>query len=351
MADGGDNKDKPLPASGKRRAKAKEEGQFPRSPDVNTVGVLLLGFSTFALFASSSQRILLSFFQRIFSNIDQGLDSNIYPIVQETYTSVTFPVMLACCFGGLSLAYVQAGAEISSKGLKLKLESLNPFTGLKKIFLSMQTVQEVGLAILKVTGVGAICFLTIYSRIGDLLSKEPWSIVAIGNLGLDLLLTLLFRVSMAMIIFAIIDWVVKWRRNEQELRMDHQEMKDEMKEQMGDPEVRSKRMVKQREILQQAMQDVASADVVVVNPTHFAVALTYNRENMGAPKVVAKGVDHLADRIRAIARQNGIPIVSQPPLARLLYRRVRIGREVPADLFQAVALVLAYVYRLQRRSA
>ncbi|MDP7038819.1 MAG: EscU/YscU/HrcU family type III secretion system export apparatus switch protein [Myxococcota bacterium] len=346
-----ENQDKPLPASAKKRAKAKEDGQFARSPDVNTIGVLLMGMTAFAVFFDLAQNSILKLFQYIFGTLDKGLNADLYVMVQETYVLSSMPTMLACCFGGLALAYVQTGGEISFSGLKFKPEGLNPFTGLKKVFMSMDALQEVGLAILKVTGVGAICVHTVYSKLPELLTKEPWSLIAIGHSGVDLLLSLLFKVAIAMVIFGIIDWIVKWRRNEKQLRMDHKDMKDETKEQMGDPEIRSKRFAKHYEILQQAMQNVASADVVVVNPTHFAVALTYNREKMGAPQVVAKGVDHLAARIRAIARQNGVPIVSQPPLARLLYRRVRTGREVPADLFQAVALVLAYVYRLRRRSA
>ena len=346
-----DNHEKPLPASAKRRAKAKEDGQFARSPDVNTIGVLILGISVLALCFDMAQRSVINLFQYCFGTLEKGLNAELSHMVQNTYIDSAMPTMLACTAGGLALAYVQTGGEVNFNGLKLKIEGLNPFTGLKKIFVSMETVQEVGLAILKVTGVGIICFSTIYDKMPELLRKEPWSLIAIGHSGVDLLLSIIFRVAIAMIIFGVIDWAVKWRRNEMQLRMDHKDMKDENKEQMGDPEIRSKRLSKHREIIQQALQNVASADVVVVNPTHFAVALTYNRENMGAPQVVAKGVDHLAGRIRAIARQNGVPIVSQPPLARLLYRRVRIGREVPADLFQAVALVLAYVYRLRRRAA
>ena len=151
-------------------------------------------------------------------------------------------------------------------------------------------------------------------------------------------------------VLAVADFVWQQHRYRKRLRMSLREVRDELREREGNPQVRSRRKTLQRELSRQRMiADVAKADVVIANPTHYAVALRYVREEMGAPKVLARGRDHLALRIRAAAREHDVPVVENPPLARLLYGATRVGREVPEHLFEAVAEVLAYVYRLDQR--
>jgi flagellar biosynthetic protein FlhB len=150
----------------------------------------------------------------------------------------------------------------------------------------------------------------------------------------------------AFLIIAVIDFIINWFETEKQLKMSVKEIKDEHKSTEGDPKMKGRRMQMARDLVDsRSVKHVVEADVVVVNPTHYAVAIKYDGMKMAAPKIVAKGVDEQAARIRSIARQNHIPVIPQPPLARALYRQVKVGGEVPTDLYQAVALVLAHVYR------
>ena len=153
------------------------------------------------------------------------------------------------------------------------------------------------------------------------------------------------KAGIAFLLIAVIDYIIKWYETEQDLKMSLKEIKDEHKNTEGDPMQKGKRRQMARDLVDsRSVKNVVEADVVVVNPTHYAVAIKYD-SSMAAPKVLAKGVDEQAARIRAIARQHYIPVVPQPPLARALYRQVKVGKEVPSDLYQAVALVLAHVYK------
>jgi len=195
-----------------------------------------------------------------------------------------------------------------------------------------------------------VVYLTLSEDIMNLMGAGRMPIQAIADFNLGLLARMFGRVVLALIALAIFDYLFQRWNLEQKIKMTKQELKDEMKQTEGDPHLRARVRQIQREMSQaRMMENVPKADVVVTNPTHFSVALFYDREAMNAPRLEAKGADHLALRIRQVAEENGVPIVQNPPLTRELYRRVEIGQEVPEDLFRAVAEVLAYVYRLKNK--
>ncbi|MEC9464330.1 MAG: EscU/YscU/HrcU family type III secretion system export apparatus switch protein, partial [Myxococcota bacterium] len=178
------------------------------------------------------------------------------------------------------------------------------------------------------------------------MSSEAYTLYGILGGAVDVCIDLGIRLVVLLIFISAADYAAKWYLNEEEMKMSTQDIKDEQKNAEGDPKMKGRRMEMARKLMESAsIREVPNADVVVVNPQHYAVALKYDGDTMEAPLVIAKGVDAAAARIREVARKHYIPIIPQPPLARALYRQVKIGKEVPGDLYQAVALVLAQVYK------
>jgi flagellar biosynthetic protein FlhB len=205
-------------------------------------------------------------------------------------------------------------------------------------------------SIVKVLIVGFIAYSYVNDRLADLTVLMGVDIRTIEERGFDMLFDLAFRICAAMLILAVIDYAWQWWQYEQDLKMTKQEVKEEYKQMEGDPKVKSKIKEKQRRIsMQRMMSDVPKADVVITNPTHYAIAVRYDLDVADAPVVLAKGKDYVAYRIRAIARDSGVEIVENKPLARALYDSVEVGEKIPIELYHAVAEVLAFVYNLKNR--
>ncbi len=261
-------------------------------------------------------------------------------------------VMLATLLLAAAVAgYAQIGLRFSDEVLQFKLERLNPFTNYKRLF-SMQSVVRTAFSLIKLAVLVGVIALVLDSRWADLAKLPDQDFVVGMRIVADLSMTVLLWVASVVFGLAVAD--VFWQRFDFEKRnmMTRQEVEDERKRGEGDPMVKNRLRQARAELMRhRMMQAVPKADVVITNPTHFAVALRYDRKKNAAPEVVAKGVDDMAARIREIARENKVPLMEDPPLARALFRAVKVGQEVPARFFEAVAAVLSHVYRLNNRVA
>jgi flagellar biosynthetic protein FlhB len=282
---------------------------------------------------------------------DQSLDPNqILPMLSATSAEA----LLACVplFGLIVLAALLAplalgGWSFSTESLMPQFSRLNPIEGVKRLF-SSRAIVELGKALAKFGIVGAIAVMLLWNSSGELLSlgREPTG-AAIGH-AIRLCGHALIWLSAGLLFIAGIDVPYQIWTYAKQLKMTREEVRQEMKESEGSPEIKGRiRQVQQQLARQRMMQDVPKADVVVTNPTHFAVALRYDDKNMRAPIVVAKGADAIAARIREIAGENQVPIFEAPPLARVLYRNVEIGEAIPSTVYVAVAQVLTYVFQLK----
>lgn len=257
------------------------------------------------------------------------------------------PVMLLILLAALMAPLALGGWSFSAESLMPKFERLNPLEGFKRMF-SLRSLIELSKALAKFATVAFIAALVLWKDAQELLAlgREPTS-MAIGH-AIKLCGQGLLSISAGLLLIAGIDVPYQLWQYAKQMRMSREESRQEMKESEGSPEIKGRiRQVQQQMARQRMMQDVPKADVVVTNPTHFAVALRYDEKRMRAPIVVAKGVDLVAARIREIANEHHVAIFEAPPLARVLYRNVDIGAEIPSNLYVAVAQVLTYVFQLR----
>ncbi len=246
--------------------------------------------------------------------------------------------------------YIQIGFLFTGQPLAPKFSKLNPIEGAKRLF-SLKSVVEFLKSLLKILIIGGVVYLTLWGERTNIttISKMPLADVLSYTGGLTLELGL--KIGMILLVLAILDYFYQRYEFEKSLRMSKQDIKDEHKKSEGDPLIKRKIREKQmRMAIQRMMQEIPKADVVITNPTHYAVALQYDTGRMEAPTVLAKGRDYVALKIKEAAGKHGIVIMENRPLARALYDQVEIGQTIPAELFQAVAEVLAYVYKLKRKA-
>lgn len=352
-----DEAEKTEPATPKKKEDARRKGQVAQSRDVSTV--VLLVAATLALSSPLGVRLaemLRDTALRAWGGLLVVPDS--VPDYHALFLDVSLIVLLtlapfAALFVVVGMAgnLVQIGWMLSPEALQPKFEKLNPLSGLKRM-VSLDKLYELVKSILRLVVVVAILVWLLAPSLPDVLTHIGASSFAIGALGGDLLRRTVWTILFVFAVFAIADYVWQRYQHEKRLRMTKQEVRDEAKQREGDPQVKSRIRQIQREVAQRRMfEAIADADVVVVNPTHYAVALQYRPPEQSSPKVLAKGRNHVALRIRRRAEELGIPIVENKPVAQLLYRTARIDREIPEDLYQAVAEVLAYVYKLDPTKA
>jgi flagellar biosynthetic protein FlhB len=344
-------------ATPKRRREAREEGNIARSTDV-AAAILLLGgilvlASTMGPFLSSLASLLEKSLvgDHLASGIrpEEVMEVLLPPALEATLAAV--PVVLAATVIAILSHLWQVGFIVTTKALEPKFERLNPISGFGRIF-GLQGVIKTGMDILKLVVVGVIAFFTSSALLPQIVVLPEVGLLRgfeeIGSMGL----TLALQVGVALLILGIADFVFQYLKHERDLRMTKQQVKEEFKESDGDPEVKRRRMQMARQLASQRLQTaVPQADVIVTNPEHISVAIQYDAATMAAPRIVAMGADHLALRIRQIATKHGIPIVERKPLARALYAKAKVGQEIPADHYKAVAEILAYVYRLKGKTA
>ena len=354
MADG---EEKSFAATAKRRADARKKGQVARSAEFGGAATLLaVVVALHLLLPGDAGLSLLRDLQSAFQ-FNPHSAAFTFETVHEWQmrgllwgAKILLPVALLAVVLALVSGIGQVGFAVTPEALHPKWERLNPATGIKRL-LSLRGTVEAAKGVLKMSLVAGLCWSALRGAVnsGELLNtmREPLpeTIAVVGSL----LWTLGLRVSAVLLIIAVADYAYQKYDFEKSLKMSFSEIKQENKQSDGDPQIKARVRRLQREMSKKRMmQDVPKADVVVTNPTHYAVALRYER-GASAPQVVAKGQDEMAARIREVARENKVPLVENKPLARSLYATVDIGREIPPDLFEAVAQVLAFVYRTHGR--
>lgn len=339
-------------ATPRRREEARKRGQVARSMEINSALILLCTFLFLKYFSPWMGTQLLNFTNQVFTNmVTQDWGSNtVYNVISLTafaFFRLCLPVMGVALAVGLFANYFQVGFLFTSTPLSPRLDRINPIEGFKRIF-SRRALVELVKSLMKVSIVGYLAYSTIqvnftlFPRLLDM--NLAHAIKGIGELSS----TIVLRIGLFLLVLAVFDYIFQYWEHEKSLRMTKQELKEEFRQYEGDPQIRARIRQRQRQIsLHRMMQQVPKADVVITNPIHYAVALQYVPEEMTAPIVLAKGVDELALRIKAIAQEHGITIFEDSPLAQTLYQTVEVGELIPPELYEAVAQALAFVYRLR----
>ncbi len=347
------NGEKTEEATPKKKADARKKGQVAKSTELNSAFVILAAFFALKILGVYIYEQLANFMRLTYAQFLMD-DFNIN-IIRELFVSfgivffkITLPVMLAVLITALAINFFQVGFHITFEPIMPKLDKLNPLSGFKRIF-SKRALVELVKSLFKVAVIGYFIYrflATEMDRIPQLVGAELSYAI---TLAATLILDLVFQISGIMFILAALDFFYQRWEHGQSLKMSKQEVKDEFKQTEGNPQIKGKIKERQRAMaLRRMMQEVPRADVVVTNPTHFAVALQYDN-TMPAPRIVAKGQDLIAKRIKDIAREHRVTIVENKPLARALYWGGEVGDIVPPELYKSVAEVLAYVYRLKKK--
>ncbi len=343
-------------ATPKRREDARRKGQVARSNELSSVAILLAGLLILAALGPYMYNRLSLFTIDMLTHgyaiqLD-GLNMHRYALTWAAqYARIVGPVVVLLVVVALLVNYAQVGILCSVEALVPKPERLSPLNGMRRI-ISSKGLVELAKGLFKVGAVAFIAYITISGELDLMIGFMDMSVGQIMSLCGGLILRLGFRVAMLLLVMAVLDYAFQRYDYEKNLRMTHQEVREELKQQEGDPMVRARVRSLQREMSQRRMMaDVETADVVVTNPTHVAVALKYAPESMRAPRVVAKGQRLMAERIKEVARQASVPVVENKALGRALYAAARIGDEVPEELYRAVAQVLAFVFRMKQDAA
>lgn len=341
-------------ATPRRREQARRRGQVAKSAELTSAIVLVAAFVSLRVGGG----YLYSRLSGLMTDAI-GRAAQISPEPNEVYsylvrtgldTALTLaPVLGAVGIVGLLIATVQVGFVLSSEAMALNLARLNPVSGSSRM-VSSRALVELIKSIAKVAIVGYVGYKAIAGEYENLFSIADMSIAAMVAYVGGLTFSLGIKTSLVLIVLGVVDYIFQRFEFEKSIRMTKEEIKQEAKEYDGDPLIRSRIRAKQREMsMSRMMQAVPKADVVVTNPTHYAVALGYEQGEMDAPVVLAKGKDLVAERIKDVAREHRIEIVENKPLAQALYKAVDVGAQIPVELYKAVAEVLAYVYRLEHR--
>lgn len=354
FGEGGDKTEKATP---KKLDDARKEGRVARSSDLINGFMLLLMFFVLKLFGGIMANLFLDSFVKYY-NKASDISMEVFDVRQAVNLSneivldiviASLPVLIGSFVVALVGNIVQVGWKVTGKPLKPKLDRLNPIGGLKRMF-SQEKVVELIKSILKVLAIALVAYNEVKDRWKFILNLYDFEFMqAILNI-FDIVLDVGIKISLIFVVIGLADFGYQKWKHLHDLRMSKQEVKDEMKQSEGDPQIKGQIRQKMREgARRRMMQDLPKADVVITNPTHFAVAVKYDKETAEAPYVLAKGADYVAANIKEIAKQNNIEIVENKPLARMLYYNVEIGDQIPPELYQMVAEVLAYVYSVKNK--
>lgn len=356
FAKDGEGGEKTEPATTKKLKDARQEGKVAKSKELNSAFDLIVLFLCLKIFISYVGENLLGVFSYVYGNMADFTMMNEAHMNSRVVSSLFFPVIIQWlltvlpffAFGFLVtflVSLIQVGWTVSTKPMQPKLSKFNPISGFKRIF-SKDTLFELVKSIFKVGIIIAIAYTSIRKEANELFILLDLSLnQAVGLVG-SLIIDVGFKISVVYLIVGFADYAYQKWKFKDEMKMTKQEVKDEYKNTEGDPQIKGRQRSKMREVSQRRMmQDVPKADVVITNPTHYAVALKYEAQEKAAPYVVAKGEDYLAQRIKEVARENNIEIVENKPLARMLYSNVDVGAEIPPELYQAVAEILAVIFQ------
>jgi flagellar biosynthetic protein FlhB len=342
----------------RRKDDAKKKGDIPRSKDLAASIGLLFTILFFAVFMPYFGKIMVAYWKKYLSRVGEiVITKNTADVIGQdffsTYLKLVVPLFLLLVVVALLVEVVQAGGlKIVSENLRIKWEKVFFLAeipkGLKKILGSVEALFELFKSVVKVVIIFFIAYFTIRLEIPSLLKLPATSLENILLLMGKIFLRLAFNITLFLLIISLLDYLWQRWRYTNKLKMSKQDVKDEFKQAEGDPQIKSQqKKIQFQWAMRRMMAEVPEADVVITNPTHYAVALKYEFQKMKSPKLLAKGRDLVAQRIKEVAREHGVPIVENPPVARAVYASVEINDFIPAELFKPIAEILAYIYKLK----
>jgi len=359
MAENREGQEKTEPATTKRLYEARMRGQVAKSLELTTAAIMLLGGLSVFILGKPLIENYTDFMKHIFHqcwSMEITFDNinHYYISLIGFLAKILIPIILAIFIISLMAEISQVGFKIANKkfteGLNWK-QVFNPFIGIRKIFFSTRSLFELSKSIAKLLVLGLIAYQVLSSYTIDTIKLIEKDVGSLAILIVQISLELIIKIGVVYLIIAFADFIYQKYKFKEDMKMTKQEVKDEYRQTEGDPKIKARiRQLMRGRIRKIMLQNVKKADVVITNPTHFAVALQYDSQIMNAPKVTAKGVDYLAQVIKEIAQENEVPIIENPPLARTLYYSVELEHEIPENLFKAVAQVLAYVYSIKERA-
>jgi flagellar biosynthetic protein FlhB len=339
----------------KKRRESREEGQVAFSKELSSAallaGIVLTLVATSPIILDAMRQLMSQIFRDLAQSEELSIDS-IFTLSGEILSIILpafAPFAAVIIFVGILASVLQVGVLITFKAIAPKFNKISPLTGLKRLF-SSQSLADFLKSMAKLIIVGFVGYLTYIDKITELNGLSVSTPESILIYNFTVVAEVAGKIVLALVAIAIFDYFYQRWHHEQQLMMTKQEVKDETKQTEGDPLLKARIRQIQREMSNaRMMQEVPKADAVIVNPTHFSVAILYDRDVMTAPEVIAKGADHLALRMRTVARENNVPILERPELARDLYANVEIGDDIPERFYKAIAEILAFVYRLRKR--
>lgn len=348
-----DGQEKTEEASGKKLSESRDKGQVAKSVEINSFAIFTTGLLLVFMMQKHIGGNLANFSTSIFRDLDK-LKINQQLLVDYCteglgfYLETLAPLFIGLVIVSLAAGYGQVGFKITPGALKPKMSKFNPFSNFKSIFFSSRSFVEVAKSLLKLFVISWFTYSVLKDFILSAVGLVDYSIEEIVKFMLEAAYQLLWKVSLVFAFIAGIDFGFQKFKFKRDLMMTKQEVKEEHKSTEGDPQIKSRiRRMQITSARQRMMKNLPTADVVITNPTHFAIALKYDLGKDSAPRVVAKGMDELAQRIKKIASEHNIPLHEDRELARALYKVCEVGDEIPQDLFKAVAQILAYIYKLK----
>lgn len=354
MADSDTDQDqKTEQPSEKRLSEAMERGQFAKSHELTVLFPIAAVLGMLTLTAHSASREVAEYAISVFTRFTATSverDTVMIPIAEAmmTFAQVIGPFLVAIVISVFVASGLQSGFRLSPKAVRFKLEALDPIAGFGRIFSKASLVRS-GIDILKLVGIGTALWLGARGLMFDPLFTAPVEVAYLGQFLSSATILFLTRLLLALGVVAAISYSYEKFKTSREMMMTKQEVKDEHKQAEGDAHTKAAMRRMGRRLLQkQMLSAVKTADVIVTNPTHFAIALKYERGVDQAPVILAKGENRFAQRIKALAAEHGVPTVENKPVARLLFAMGKVGEAIPAELYQAVAEILAVVYRTHR---
>ncbi|WP_434637857.1 flagellar biosynthesis protein FlhB [Sulfurimonas sp. NW7] len=350
MADDAEKTEEPTP---KKIEDARKEGNVPKSQDTSgviTLFVAILGIlMLFPYMATHMIRLFQYYFSLIGMPVDKLFAIDITIVTIREFLLMVIPLAAAVAIAGVVAALAQFGFLFTTKAIMPDFKKIDPIKGTKNLFSLKKLIEGVKVTLKSFTTLG-VGFLFFFYFIEELPTVALFGLHDQLVWLKDKMIIIAFVMLFIIFIFAIIDIIIVRKQYFDGLKMSKQEIKDEMKNMEGDPLIKSKiRQIQMEASRKRMMAEVPNADVVITNPTHYAVAIKYDEAKARAPIVIAKGMDHIAQQIKKIARENHVHIVQNPSLARSLYKEVDVDKPIPEALFHAVAEVLAYVYKMNKK--
>ncbi len=344
-----DDEEKTEEPSSKKLEDAKKDGNVPRSQDTSSFITLLVAIGAFLIFLPSMRERVMNIYIYYNSLIGQELTKNIvFDIGVKSLIElilIVLPISAIIALSGVIAGVLQFGFNFTTKPLEPKLSKIDPIKGFGKLFSMKKLIEGVKITA-KVVIVFSVAFFFLLEFAKELATVINFNMYFQMQWLYDKILILIAIMLFLFLVLALIDLLIVRYQYFNDLKMSKQEIKDEYKQMEGDPQVKGRIKKVQMEIAQKRMmQDVPDADVIITNPTHYAVAIRYNKEKENAPRIIAKGVDNIALKIRKIGEQNFIKIVENPTLARELYKKCEINDQIPENLYQVVAEILAFIYK------